>query len=85
MCGIAGIYNLDRRPVNAELLQRMTNTMRYRGPDGEGYVFLNDRTGEYLATESETQRLSSHTYNLCFGHRRLSVIDLSPSGHQPMR
>lgn len=29
-------------------------------------------------------RLHSEKWNLFFGHRRLSIIDLSPRGHQPM-
>lgn len=36
MCGICGIYNLDGHPIDADLLQRMNNTMVHRGPDGEG-------------------------------------------------
>ena len=33
---------------------------------------------------SGQNRLHSEKWNLFFGHRRLSVIDLSPRGHQPM-
>ena len=34
MSGIAGIYNLDGRPVDPTLLHRMTNAIAHRGPDG---------------------------------------------------
>lgn len=55
---------MDRdRPVNVARLRRMTNTLRHRGPDGEGFHI--DR-------------------NVGLGHRRLSIIDLSDAGHQPM-
>jgi asparagine synthase (glutamine-hydrolysing) len=37
MCGICGIYNLDGRPVDKNLLHRMNNTLVHRGPDDEGY------------------------------------------------
>jgi len=37
MCGIVGIFNLDRAPVPPLLLQRMTRTLAHRGPDGEGF------------------------------------------------
>jgi asparagine synthase (glutamine-hydrolysing) len=38
MCGIAGIVNLDAaRPVDREVLRRMTDAVSHRGPDGEGY------------------------------------------------
>lgn len=36
MSGIAGIHNLDGRPVDRSRLQRMTDMMAYRGPDGIG-------------------------------------------------
>jgi asparagine synthase (glutamine-hydrolysing) len=34
MSGIAGIYNLDGRPVDPALLHRMTDVIAHRGPDG---------------------------------------------------
>jgi asparagine synthase (glutamine-hydrolysing) len=38
MCAIAGIYNFkSRKPVTAELLKAMTDTMIHRGPDDEGF------------------------------------------------
>lgn len=37
MSGIAGILNLDGRPVEAEGLGEMTSTMSHRGPDGIGH------------------------------------------------
>ena len=37
MCGICGIYNLDGRPVDRNLLARMNSTLAHRGPDDEGY------------------------------------------------
>jgi len=36
MCGIAGIYNFEGKPVERERLERMAEVMRYRGPDGSG-------------------------------------------------
>ncbi len=40
MCGIAGIVQFDRGPVDAALLDRMTDILRHRGPDGRGTVTL---------------------------------------------
>jgi asparagine synthase (glutamine-hydrolysing) len=37
MCGIAGVLNLDGEPVAPPLLQRMTDAIAHRGPDGEGH------------------------------------------------
>ncbi len=63
MCGIAGIIHLDGAPASPAVLQRMTDVIRHRGPDGEGH-WIEGPVG--------------------LGHRRLSIIDLSPAGHQPM-
>lgn len=37
MCGIAGIYNLNRESVPTGLLKSMTDAIAHRGPDGEGF------------------------------------------------
>ncbi len=37
MCGIAGIIRKDGLPVEEEILHRMSDAMRERGPDGEGF------------------------------------------------
>lgn len=74
MCGILGIYDLA--PVEgfkgrcADSLQRI----HYRGPDDEGMLFLKPDGSDW-----------NHTGPCIFmGHKRLSIIDLSASGHQPM-
>lgn len=37
MCGIAGLINFDGAPVSPVVLQRMTDAVAHRGPDGEGH------------------------------------------------
>jgi asparagine synthase (glutamine-hydrolysing) len=39
MCGIAGIINKNGAPVDRELLRRMAERAKHRGPDGVGYHF----------------------------------------------
>lgn len=36
MCGICGIYNLSGEPADGQLVRRMGNSIRHRGPDGSG-------------------------------------------------
>ena len=36
MCGIAGFLSLDGEPASVVILRRMTDSIRHRGPDGEG-------------------------------------------------
>jgi asparagine synthase (glutamine-hydrolysing) len=72
MCGICGFWNFDGRRVESKDLRRMMETLRHRGPDDEGQL-LWDGT-----------RLGATTGKLGLGHKRLSILDLSPSGRQPM-
>ena len=37
MCGITGLIHLDGAPVSPVLLQKMTDAIAHRGPDGEGH------------------------------------------------
>jgi asparagine synthase (glutamine-hydrolysing) len=64
MCGIAGIYHLNNSSIELQNLQRFTDAMKHRGPDGAGYELYEGDT-------------------LGFGHRRLSILDLSEAGKQP--
>src|SRR5882672_3353695 len=40
MCAICGVFNKNGSPVSKDLLRSMTQTMRHRGPDDEGYQFF---------------------------------------------
>jgi len=66
MCGIYG-YLSTKDKIDRDILRGMGNTLRHRGPDGEG---------------EEIQQ--SAEWGLGLGHTRLSIIDLSPAGKQPM-
>jgi asparagine synthase (glutamine-hydrolysing) len=37
MCGIAGILSLNRHPIDAAAIRKMTKAMSHRGPDAEGF------------------------------------------------
>jgi asparagine synthase (glutamine-hydrolysing) len=64
-------------------MKRMCDVMAYRGPDDEGAVFL----GENRIVEIGRSSLwpsNKNDFEVALGHRRLSILDLSPMGHQPM-
>jgi asparagine synthase (glutamine-hydrolysing) len=88
MCGIAGLYNRDGRPVDLGLLEAMTQTLAHRGPDGEGYALMTpggrEKTVPVIGRLSDSVGRGTHRYAVGFGHRRLAIIDPSPLGHQPM-
>jgi len=37
MCGLAGIFDPSGAPIDGALLRRMTDSLRHRGPDGDGF------------------------------------------------
>ena len=63
MCGICGIINFDKQPVDENKIRTMMRLMKHRGPDDDG-IFIDGNIG--------------------LGFVRLSILDLSPLGHQPM-
>jgi asparagine synthase (glutamine-hydrolysing) len=72
MCGIIGIITSRPGDEARAALARGTRAMGHRGPDDEGL--------EVVAAAEVTGGLTA-----AFGHRRLSILDLSSAGHQPMR
>jgi asparagine synthase (glutamine-hydrolysing) len=72
MCGICGKASLNKE-VDENLIRKMCKVLNHRGPDNEG-VYLSGNKG---------QRKESRV-SIGLGHRRLSIIDLSPAGNQPM-
>lgn len=63
MCGIAGIYHLDKSNCDDNIVPNMLKGIQHRGPDDEGMWGVD---------------------HVRLGFVRLSIIDLSPAGHQPM-
>lgn len=94
MCGIAGIFNTNGEPVDKLRLEKMTRIIHHRGPDDEGYLLVsttenNSQHCKGTDTISNLQGTLPNlrdgiSANLAFGFRRLSIIDLSEKGHQPM-
>jgi asparagine synthase (glutamine-hydrolysing) len=68
MCGIAGIIGRLDEP-NRTALQRMNHAMIHRGPDAGGI---------WSSTPDDRR------WGALLGHRRLSILDLSAAGAQPM-
>jgi asparagine synthase (glutamine-hydrolysing) len=70
VCGLIGVLRRGDGDCSGEL-SRALETIRHRGPDDRG-------------TWSRVVGTASEPWALGLGHVRLSILDLSPAGHQPM-
>ncbi len=81
MCGIAGFVAGRGARLPPDLLTRMGDAQAPRGPDDRGALVLRPRTGEAL---DASRGCALEVGDVALGHLRLSILDLSPAGHQPM-
>ena len=86
MCGIAGLVAPPGARMPLDVLQRMTDAIAHRGPDGEGFLVASP------APEGFRHRLVRRAKEagdepaprVGLGHRRLAILDLSDRGLQPL-
>jgi asparagine synthase (glutamine-hydrolysing) len=69
MCGIAGTLGVDPE-LARPAAERMRAALKHRGPDDDGLELVRAAGGMTPAV---------------LAHTRLSIVDLSPAGHQPKR
>src|SRR6185437_611366 len=87
MCGIYGIVDVFGPGVSPELLWSGTHAVSHRGPDDWGFVSAYPSTESRVASctwRDWDKRNYVRGYRVGFGNRRLKILDLSESGHQPM-
>jgi asparagine synthase (glutamine-hydrolysing) len=85
MCGIFGFLSVQERAPFAvpDMARALCSALAHRGPDDSGWAAFSSQ-GRLLGTEREHAQLGEHAAILLIGQTRLSIIDLSPAGHQPM-
>ncbi len=80
MCGIAGYYDASE-PASESRVRAMANRLAHRGPDADGFALIATKSGQVWTGERSKP---DARFDLALGHRRLSIIDLSDAGRQPM-
>ena len=90
MCGICGF--ISKNKYSSDVILKMNKAIRHRGEDDEGYVFGDLKNFKNYSGDDSYESIKTK-YNLLkndkegffsLGFRRLSIIDLSENGHQPM-
>ncbi|UCH72117.1 MAG: asparagine synthase (glutamine-hydrolyzing), partial [Thermoplasmatales archaeon] len=72
MCGICGKISYGPDPIKESLITKMCGAFEYRGPDDRGIYTKTAALG------------NGNQIHVGLGHQRLSIIDLSHAGQQPM-
>lgn len=98
MCGIGALLD-PRGGLQPGALQAMQATVRHRGPDDEGLVLFRGDGATPSAFGGDDTDPAAYSSGLPYApsreasgagailglaHRRLSILDLSAAGHQPM-
>lgn len=93
MCGIAGYVRTGPPERTAETVERMLASLAHRGPDDAGITLIRRADADAIdlscaGTAAAIAALpraggSVFEHDLALGHRRFSIVDLTPGAHQP--
>jgi asparagine synthase (glutamine-hydrolysing) len=82
MCGFVAIV-AEGEGVAPGVLERMTATLAHRGPDDAGFAWMPPGATAPLCWTDAAPPGAGPRRGVLFGHRRLSILDLSDAAHQP--
>ena len=86
MCGIAGYINTNLKPIkDTSSIISMLRVQRHRGPDDSGMYAFSLKTGDSSEFSFRNAIIVSDLFEGVLGFNRLSILDLTTNGHQPMK
>ncbi len=85
MCGITGYININKKPVHdSGVILNMLRIQKHRGPDDSGIRAFSVVSGKSLELNIHEPFAIDGNFEGVLGFNRLSILDLSLNGHQPM-
>jgi asparagine synthase (glutamine-hydrolysing) len=85
MCGISAYINLKGQPLgDTSTILKMLKVQKHRGPDDSGIRAFSLGSGASLECGTEAPEPVDSRFEGILGFNRLSILDLSINGHQPM-
>lgn len=85
MCGITGYFNTDLAPIkDSNCIRSMLKVQKHRGPDDSGIRALSLKMGTSKEIAVNAPGVIDGDFEGILGFNRLSILDLSSNGHQPM-
>lgn len=85
MCGITGYINTNSRKIeNTSTILSMLKAQKHRGPDDSGIRAFSLRSGQSAEIGIDEPCSVKGQFEGVLGFNRLSILDLSANGHQPM-
>jgi asparagine synthase (glutamine-hydrolysing) len=84
VCGLAGYFLSKNQEVSSAAMMNMLELQKHRGPDDQGIIGIDFNTSEYEEVGLEKSSQFTINPNLILGFNRLSILDLTSAGHQPM-
>jgi asparagine synthase (glutamine-hydrolysing) len=84
MCGIAGLLPAPGGRLDQSVLNSMCRALAHRGPDDWGIALGSPGAGQSGNTAPDHSSWFASATRIGLAHTRLSIIDLSAAGHQPM-
>lgn len=85
MCGIAGYIDIRSKPISdTSCIVSMLKVQKHRGPDDSGIRLFSLRSGQSVEMDVKEPHAVDSMFEGVLGFNRLSILDLSYNGHQPM-